>query len=86
MLGNIERHLWNNRQAQPEAIEREFLSDKGRGWLPSRAYDNGVFLIFANGVGVDDDESRTGNAMILDPYGRILVETWKAGDEWVGRR
>lgn len=87
LLGNIERHLWDNRHSQPEAIEREFRGDKGRGWLmrwlPSRAHDNGVFLIFANGVGVDDDEIRTGNAMILDPYGRILTETWKAGDELV---
>jgi predicted amidohydrolase len=52
-------------------------------WLPSRAHDNGLFLIFSNGVGVDDDEIRTGNAMILDPYGRILAETWKAGDDMV---
>jgi len=34
-------------------------------------------------VGVDDDEIRTGNAMILDCYGRILAETWKADDEIV---
>jgi hypothetical protein len=33
-------------------------------------------------VGVDD-EIRTSNAMILDPYGRILAETWKAGDDMV---
>ena len=69
------------------AIEREFRGDKGRGWLmrwlPSRAHDNGLFLIFSNGVGVDDDEIRTGNAMILDPYGRILAETWQAGDAMV---
>jgi predicted amidohydrolase len=52
-------------------------------WLPSRAHDNGLFLIFSNGVGVDDDEIRTGNAMILDPYGRILAETWKADDDMV---
>ena len=52
-------------------------------WLPTRAHDNGVFLVFSNGVGVDDDEIRTGNAMILDPYGRILAETWKAGDDMV---
>ena len=42
-----------------------------------------MFLVFSNGVGVDDDEIRTGNAMILDPYGRILAETWKAGDDMV---
>jgi predicted amidohydrolase len=42
-----------------------------------------MFLVYSNGVGVDDDEIRTGNAMILDPYGRILAETWKAGDDMV---
>ena len=52
-------------------------------WLPARAHDNGLFLLFANGVGVDDDEIRTGNAMILDTYGRILAETWRAEDEMV---
>lgn len=87
LMGLIDRRLWDNRQADPEAIEREFRSDKGRGWLmrwlPSRAHDNGLFLIFSNGVGVDDDEIRTGNAMILDPYGRILAETWKAEDAMV---
>ena len=30
-----------------------------------------------------DDEVRTGNAMILDPYGEILVETGKADDDMV---
>jgi predicted amidohydrolase len=87
LMGVIDRGLWENRHADPESIEREFRSDKGRGWLmrwlPSRAHDNGMFLIFSNGVGVDDDEIRTGNAMILDPYGRILAETCKAEDTMV---
>ena len=69
------------------AIEPELRGEKGRGWLmrwlPTRAHDNGMFLVFTNGVGVDDDEIRTGNAMILDPYGRILAETCKAGDDMV---
>jgi hypothetical protein len=67
-MGVIDRTLWDNRHADPRAIEAEFRGDKGRGWLmrwlPSRAHDNGMFLIFSNGVGVDDDEIRTGNAMI----------------------
>ena len=42
-----------------------------------------MFLVFSNGVGVDDDEIRTGNALVLDPYGRILAETWKAGDDMI---
>ncbi len=87
LMGLIDRRLWDDRLTDPEAIEREFRGEKGRGWLmrwlPSRAHDNGLFLVFSNGVGVDDDEIRTGNAMILDPYGRILAETGKAGDDLV---
>lgn len=87
LMGLIERHVWENRHRDPAAIQREFLGDKGRGWLmrwlPSRAHDNGMFLIFSNGVGIDDDEVRTGNAMILDPYGRVLVETSAADDAMV---
>ena len=86
-MGLVDRALWENRHANPEASEAELRGPKGRGWLmrwlPARAHDNGVFLVFSNGVGVDDDEIRTGNAMILDPYGRILAETCKAGDDMV---
>lgn len=86
-MGRIDPRLWENRERDPETIEAELRGPKGRGWLmrwlPSRAHDNGLFLLFSNGVGVDDDEIRTGNAMILDPYGRILSETWKAGDDMV---
>ena len=87
LMGVIERRVWDERHTNPEAIERELRGEKGRGWLmrwlPSRAHDNGLFLVFSNGVGIDDDEIRTGNAMILDPYGRVLTETSKAGDDIV---
>ncbi len=83
----VDRKLWDNRRNDPAAIEAEFRGQKGRGWLmrwlPSRAHDNGLFLIFSNGVGVDDNEIRTGNAMIIDCYGRIIVETCKADDDMV---
>jgi predicted amidohydrolase len=86
-MGLVPRELWDRRHEDPKTIEAEFRGPKGREWLlrwlPTRAHDNGLFLIFANGVGVDDDEVRTGNAMIIDPYGRILAETWKADDEMV---
>ena len=86
-MGVIEKSLWQNRKTNPQAIEAELKGPKGRQWLltwlPARAHDNGLFLIFSNGVGIDGDEIRTGNAMILDPYGRILKETWKAGDDMV---
>ena len=87
IMGIIDMELWNDRKSNPKAIEEEFYGEKGRGWLlrwlPSRAHDNGVFYIFSNGVGKDDDEVRTGNAMIIDPYGRILAETWAADDAMV---
>jgi predicted amidohydrolase len=90
LMGLIERSVWDDRDSDPQAIRREILGDKGRGWLmrwlPSRAHDNGLFLVFANGVGVDDDEIRTGNSMILDPYGRILSETREPAEDMVVAR
>jgi predicted amidohydrolase len=86
-MGAIDPALWERREEDPAAIEAEMRGPKGRGWLmrwlPSRAHDNGMFLVFSNGVGVDDDEVRTGNAMILDPYGEILAESNKADDDMV---
>jgi predicted amidohydrolase len=86
-MGVVDRQLWENRKQDPETIEAEFRGDKGRGWLmrwlPARAHDNGMFVLFSNGVGIDDDEVRTGNAMILDPYGRIVSETGRADDAMV---
>ncbi|HEY4572119.1 MAG TPA: nitrilase family protein [Kribbella sp.] len=71
--------VWENRHTDPKAVEEAFNGPSGRGWLlrwlPARAHDNGMFVLFSNGVGRDDDELRTGNAMILDPYGRIVAET-----------
>jgi predicted amidohydrolase len=86
-MGVVDTQLWHDREENPEAIEAEFRGPKGREWLrkwlPARAHDNGLFLIFSNGVGIDDNEVRTGNSMILDPYGDTLSETWKARDEMI---
>lgn len=79
--------LWEQRATRQQEITAAFKGDNGRGWLmrwlPARAHDNGLFILFSNGVGADNNEVRTGNAMILDPYGRIVDETWAAGDEMV---
>lgn len=83
----VDPELWHRRESNPDAIRAELLGPKGKGWLmrwlPSRAHDNGMFLVFANGVGIDDDEVRTGNSMILDPYGRTLAETNEPADGMV---
>jgi len=86
-MGLIDPELWESRLENPKAIKAEFSGPKGRAWLmrwlPARAHDNGMFLVFSNGVGIDENEVRTGNAMILDPYGEILVETCKVDDDLV---
>jgi predicted amidohydrolase len=83
----VDPALWARRVEDPSAIQAELRGPKGRGWLmrwlPSRAHDNGMFLVFANGVGPDDDEIRTGTAMVLDPYGEVIAESCKAGDDMV---
>ncbi len=86
-MGPIDVALWKNRERDPDAVRAEFQGDKGRGWLmrwlPARAHDNGMFLVFANGVGQDDDEVRTGNAMVIDCYGRIVAESSAILDDMV---
>lgn len=86
-MKHIPIEKWVRRQEDPAAITAEIRGPNGREWLmrwlPARAHDNGMFLIFSNGIGQDEDEVRTGNAMILDPYGRIIVETSEAGDAMV---
>jgi predicted amidohydrolase len=83
----VDQAIWARRQEDPAACEAEICGPKGRGWLmrwlPSRAHDNGMFLLFSNGIGPDDDEIRTGNAMILDPYGEIIAESRATGDAMV---
>ena len=83
----IDSAIWEQRSENPGACEAEICGPKGRGWLmrwlPSRAHDNGMFLLFSNGIGPDDDEIRTGNAMVLDPYGEIIAETRATGDAMV---
>jgi predicted amidohydrolase len=86
-MKRIDPAVWAARKDDPAACEAEICGPKGRGWLmrwlPSRAHDNGMFLVFSNGVGPDDDEIRTGNAMVLDPYGEIIAETRSTDDTLV---
>ena len=85
--GLVDPALWHNRDRDPARLRQEFDGPKGRGWLmrwlPARAYDNGVYAVFSNPIGMDDDQVRNGNAMILDPYGEILAESSALGDEVV---
>jgi predicted amidohydrolase len=85
--GPVDRSLWENRHRDPARLRMEFQGPKGRGWLmrwlPARAWENGVFAIFANNIGVDYDTIKPGLAMILDPHGEVLVESQALGDDVV---
>ena len=85
--GLVNMRLWENRDRDPVSLRQEFMGPKGRGWLmrwlPTRAYENGIYAVFTNPVGVDDDQIRNGNSMIIDPYGEIVIECNSFGDDVV---
>jgi predicted amidohydrolase len=86
-MGRIPLDLWRNRHRDPLAMREAILGLKGRAWiakwLPSRAYDNDCYLVFANGVGIEGPEVRVGCSMILDPEGIIIAETTAAEDNLI---
>ena len=83
--GTVDRRLWEDRERDPVRLRLEFQGPKGRGWLmrwlPARAWENGVYAVFSNAVGVDDDTVKPGLAMILDPFGEVLAESQALGDD-----
>lgn len=85
--GVIDRSVWENRHNDPVSCRQEFRGPKGRGWLmrwlPCRVYENGVFALFSNQVGIDHDTIKPGGAMALDPYGEVLSEAHALGDDVV---
>ncbi|OPC36887.1 nitrilase family protein [Elizabethkingia miricola] len=76
--GFIDSELWKNRESDPTSLRLEFNGMKGRDWLmkwlPARAYDNGIYVVFSNPIGMDDDQLKNGCSMIIDPFGDILNE------------
>ncbi len=76
--GFVDPTLWANREKDPTSLRLEFDGMKGRDWLmkwlPSRAYDNGIYVVFSNPIGMDDDQLKNGCSMIIDPFGDVLTE------------
>jgi predicted amidohydrolase len=85
--GFVDPALWERRETDPTSLRMEFDGLKGRAWLmkwlPARAYDNAVYAIFSNPVGMDDDQLKNGCSMILDPFGDILAECRSFEDDFV---
>jgi predicted amidohydrolase len=85
--GFVDPGLWENRVNDPTSLRLEFDGMKGRGWLmkwlPSRSYDNAVYSIFSNAIGMDDDQLKNGCSMIIDPFGDIIAECRSFDDSFV---
>jgi len=85
--GFVDIKLWENRETDPTSLRLEFDGMKGRGWLmkwlPSRAYDNGIYAVFSNPIGLDGDQLKNGCSMIIDPFGDIIAECRTLGDDFV---
>lgn len=82
--GFVDPELWKDKKANTTQLRKEFDGPKGREWLmkwlPARAYDNAVYAIFSNPIGMDDDQLKNGCSMILDPYGDIIAECRELGN------
>ena len=85
--GFVDPKLWMNREKDPTSLRMEFDGLKGRAWLmkwlPARAYDNAIYVVFSNPIGMDDDQLKNGCSMILDPFGDIITECRKLDDDLV---
>jgi len=85
--GFVDPQLWDNREKDPTSLRMEFDGLKGRAWLmkwlPARAYDNAVYVVFSNPIGMDDDQLKNGCSMIVDPFGDIVAECRKLDNELV---
>jgi predicted amidohydrolase len=83
--GVVDRTLWENRHRDPVRLRQEFQGPKGRGWLmrwlPARAYENGIYAVFTNPIGCDYNTVKPGLAMILDPFGEVLIESRALEDD-----
>ena len=85
--GFVDPQLWKNRETDPTSLRYEFDGPKGRSWLmkwlPARAHDNGIYAVFTNPIGMDDDQLKNGCSMIIDPFGDILNECRSFEDSYV---
>ncbi|MEO5581793.1 MAG: nitrilase family protein [Saprospiraceae bacterium] len=85
--GFVDPNLWKEREINPERLRSEFDGLKGRSWLmkwlPARAYDNAIYAIFSNPIGMDDDQLKNGCSMIIDPFGDVIAECRTFKDSFV---
>ncbi|MCL4401754.1 MAG: nitrilase [Acidobacteria bacterium] len=82
--GTVDPQIWHNRHLDPVRCRQEFDGPKGRGWimrwLPARCWENGVFGIYSNPIGVEGGTIKPGGAMVIDPFGEVMEECRALGE------
>jgi 5-aminopentanamidase len=85
--GFVDAGLWRDKEGNAQILRSEFDGPKGREWLmkwlPARAYDNAIYAIFSNPIGMDHDQLKNGCSMIIDPFGEIMAECRTMNDSFV---
>jgi len=85
--GFVDPELWKDKAKNAIKLRKEFDGIKGKEWLmkwlPARAYDNGVYVVFSNPIGMDNDQLKNGCSMIIDPFGDVIAECRSLDDEFV---
>ena len=85
--GFVDPELWMKKNIDSIKLRAEFDGTKGREWLmkwlPARAYDNGVYVVFSNPIGMDDDQLKNGCSMIIDPFGDVIAECRSLDNEFI---
>ena len=86
--GTVDRALWENRAARPGAAATRVPGPEGARLADAMAPGAGLgerrsTPSSAIPIGLDDDTIKPGLAMILDPFGEVLVESRALGDDVV---
>lgn len=85
--GFVDADLWKDKVGNQDILRAEFDGLKGREWLmkwlPARAYDNAIYAVFSNPIGMDDDQLKNGCSMIIDPFGEVMTECRSLDNEFV---
>ena len=82
--GFVDPKLWENRETDPTSLRLEFDGLKGREWLmkwlPARAYDNAIYAVFSNAIGMETRfrEPRTMLGTVVATVALIFVPNCSA--------
>ena len=67
--GRVDPKIWRQRELDPVRCRQEFDGPKGRAWLlrwlSARAYENGVYAVYTNPIGMEGGTIKPGGSLVL---------------------